>query len=201
MDIGFLLADTEYVIALDVDAFPVSDAWAARLITPLKAGAAVSGVRAKGGFVHPCALAMRRERFVRAGHTFRVLRNDAAGPGAWWDTGELITIREQPNVHIIPPTHHIGPYWVGTTWDDTIYHNFYAVRHKRAYGDAQDRVLDPVDGVEASGVTAADARRAWSRAIEQYLDLDDAGVELLISGTTPDHSGRSGGHAEPASGG
>ena len=69
-DLGFLSARTEFVISLDVDAFPISDRWLDELVTPLEAGESVSGAHVKGGFVHPCCLAMRHRDFVERNHTF-----------------------------------------------------------------------------------------------------------------------------------
>jgi hypothetical protein len=45
LDLGVLLCDTEYIVALDVDAFPLHDRWPDDLLAPLDAGARNSGAR------------------------------------------------------------------------------------------------------------------------------------------------------------
>ena len=100
LDVGFLLARTEYVVSLDVDAFPVSPQWIDRLIAPLEGGYAVAEAHMRGGFVHPCCLAMKLDRFVEMKHSFvpryghRLARSalDSGAPG--WDTGCNISMRE-----------------------------------------------------------------------------------------------------------
>ena len=86
LDIGFLLSRTEFVIALDVDAFPISAQWIDRLVGPLQDGYCVSGAHLRNGFVHPCCLAMRLERFVSRKHTFLARR----GSGRLADNAEDI---------------------------------------------------------------------------------------------------------------
>ncbi|HEV2790567.1 MAG TPA: glycosyltransferase, partial [Solirubrobacterales bacterium] len=71
MDLGVLLSETEFVVALDVDAFPLHDDWLERLLAPLDEGAQVSGARLNREYVHPCCWAMRKARFVEQGHSFR----------------------------------------------------------------------------------------------------------------------------------
>src|SRR6478736_2703123 len=53
MDLAFLLASTEYVVALDVDAFPVTDDWLETLLGPLRERKFVSGAQALRGYIHP----------------------------------------------------------------------------------------------------------------------------------------------------
>ena len=97
LDLGWLRARTSVVVALDVDAFPISDQWLSRLTTPLDEGATVVG--AHGGevldrlsrdvppewrgrdFVHPCCLAMRLRDFVARDHSFRADRSSGRDPG------------------------------------------------------------------------------------------------------------------------
>src|SRR6478735_4132663 len=54
MDMGVLLAETEFVVALDVDAFPLHYDWLERLLAPLSEGARVAGARLNREYVHPC---------------------------------------------------------------------------------------------------------------------------------------------------
>jgi hypothetical protein len=180
MDIGFLCAQTEFVVSLDVDAFPISESWHDQVLSPLREGAMVSGVRGPRDYVHPCLLAMRRARFLERRHSFVSRAGDFTTVDAW-DTGESISRRERPAVHQIEPTHHVGPGWVGTSWGSVAYHNFYAVRHLRAYGEASgdDATLD-------WGITRSHAETAWEQATRKYLNLTSTDVgRMTTSGCQP----------------
>ena len=172
LDIGFLLARTEYLVALDVDAFPIAHGWLERLIGPLGRGYAVSGAHLRQGFVHPCCLAMTLERFVTQRHSFmsrhgsgRLAESaeDHDAPG--WDTGWSISLRE-PQRYLIDRTGAEGPGDIGSWWDGLVYHNFYSTRF-----DAR-QVLHP-DEVRA-GITVERARAAWVRAVDQYFPQTNA---------------------------
>lgn len=168
LNIGFLLADTEYVISLDPDAFPIAAGWEAALLAPLDKGNRVSGVTADRPYAHPCGLGMRRKDFVRRKHTFTPSTPwnlEALGLTSF-DCGEEITVRESPSVHLIPATRAYGPHTTGTTWEGLLYHNFYAIRHENTFGEP----VDILDGV----VTRADARAAWDRGVREHLGLDEA---------------------------
>lgn len=159
MDLGVLLAETEYVVALDVDAFPLHDDWLDRLLGPLSEGAQVSGARLNRNYVHPCCWAMRKARFVEQGHSFRshyVPRTgdrDASG-----DVGEEISAAEAPNLHFFEVSSQRGPGDVGTVFGDLVYHNFYATR----FNATSDQTLDGV-------VAADDSGRAWEEALQRYV--------------------------------
>jgi glycosyltransferase involved in cell wall biosynthesis len=160
MDLGVLLADTEFVVALDVDAFPLHDDWLDRLLAPLSEGAQVSGARLNRNYVHPCCWAMRKERFLEQGHSFRshyVPRSE--GRDASGDVGEEISEAEAPNVHFFEVTSQRGPGDVGTVFGDLVYHNFYATR----FNTTSDETLDGV-------VAADDSAKAWDEALERYVD-------------------------------
>ena len=93
MDLGFALARTEYVVALDIDAFPISADWLDVTLAPAAVGRRrcrwrrfslrCDGARRDGlvmagyagkPFVHPSLLAMRRSRFVHVGTRFGISR-------------------------------------------------------------------------------------------------------------------------------
>lgn len=170
LDIGFFAARTRFVVALDVDAFPIADSWLEQLTEPLRSGEAnVSG--AHGGevidrwaedrnqawkgrdFVHPCCLAMELRRFVRAGHSFRKAQiGDRLA-----DPGEEICRRENGRLHYLEPTSVRGPSVLGTVFGDVVYHNFYGTRHRKEGSERLD------------GVTADDAMAAWNAAVDRYL--------------------------------
>jgi glycosyltransferase involved in cell wall biosynthesis len=159
MDVGVLLAETEYVVALDVDAFPLRDDWLERLLAPLSEGAQVSGARLNREYVHPCCWAMRRARFVERGHSFRShYQPREEGHDASGDVGEEISAAEAPNLHFFEVTSQRGPGDVGTVFGDLVYHNFYATR----FSATADRTLDEV-------VAEGDPARAWEEALRRYV--------------------------------
>jgi glycosyltransferase involved in cell wall biosynthesis len=159
LDLGVLLCETEYVVALDVDAFPLHDRWLEELLTPLKAGAQISGARLNRQFVHPCCWAMRVARFVEQCHSFRShYQPRAPGRDASGDVGELMSEREAPHLHFFDPTSQRGPGDVGTVFGDLVYHNFYATRFRAT-------AQQTLDGA----VAADDAERAWKEALRRYV--------------------------------
>jgi hypothetical protein len=159
MDLGVLCAETEFVVALDVDAFPLHGDWQDRLLAPLSEGAQVSGARLNREYVHPCCWAMRKARFVERGHSFRshyVPRSE--GRDASGDVGEEISTSEAPNLHFFEVSSQRGPGDVGTVFGDLVYHNFYATR----FNATSDQTLDGV-------VVADDSGRAWEEALQRYV--------------------------------
>jgi glycosyltransferase involved in cell wall biosynthesis len=162
MDLGVLLSDTEYVVALDVDAFPLHDRWLEELLAPLKEGAQVSGARLNREYVHPCCWAMRTGRFVEQGHSFRSrYRPREDGRDASGDVGEEISVREAPALHFFDVTSQRGPGDVGTVFGDLVYHNFYATR----FLATDEQTLDGV-------VAPDDPRSAWEEALHRYAEED-----------------------------
>jgi glycosyltransferase involved in cell wall biosynthesis len=153
LDIGFLCARTEFVVALDIDAFPLRDDWLERLIGPLRQGYTISGARLNREYVHPCCLAMRLARFVERRHSFKAHYVNGAG-----DVGELMAWRDGGPLNFIDPTSQRGPGDVGTVFGDLVYHNFYATRFARA----STPVLDQVVGRDHPAV-------AWHEALAKYL--------------------------------
>ena len=159
MDLGVLSCGTEFVVALDVDAFPLHDDWLERLLAPLDEGAQVAGARLNRSYVHPCCWAMRFARFVERKHSFRahyVPRSE--GRDASGDVGEEISAAEAPNVYFFEVTSQRGPGDVGTVFGDLVYHNFYATR----FNATSDQTLDEV-------VAADDSAKAWDEALRKYV--------------------------------
>jgi glycosyltransferase involved in cell wall biosynthesis len=158
MDIGVLLSETEFVVALDVDAFPLHERWLDELLAPLSQGATVSGARLNRSYVHPCCWAMRTARFVERNHSFRSnYQPRSEGRDASGDVGEEISAREAPNLHFLEISSQRGPGDVGTVFGDLVYHNFYATR----FNATSQRTLDGVVAVD-------DAGQAWEEALERY---------------------------------
>lgn len=159
LDAGVLLCDTEYAVALDVDAFPLHDRWLEELLAPLDAGAQISGARLNREYVHPCCWAMRTARFVEQGHSFRsYYRPRAPGRDASGDVGEVMSEREAPHLHFFDVTSQRGPGDVGTVFGDLVYHNFYATRFRAT----AERILD-------GAVAVGDPERAWEEALLRYV--------------------------------
>jgi glycosyltransferase involved in cell wall biosynthesis len=158
LDIGFLLATTEFVVALDVDAFPLHNRWLDELLAPLRTGSEVSGARLNRMYVHPCCLAMRTARFAACGHSFRAhYRPRRNGQDASGDIGEKISEREQGRLHFFDPTSTRGPGDVGTVFGDLVYHNFYSTRFRATDARRLDGVVD-----------ISDPAAAWSEALSRY---------------------------------
>jgi hypothetical protein len=158
MDLGILSCETEFAVALDVDAFPLHDDWLDRLLAPLDEGAMVSGARLNREYVHPCCWAMRTARFVEQGHSFRshyVPRSE--GRDASGDVGEEISTCEAPNLHFFEVSSQRGPGDVGTVFGDLVYHNFYATR----FNATSEQTLDGVVAVDDPG-------QAWEEALQRY---------------------------------
>jgi hypothetical protein len=83
-------AETEYVVTLDTDAFPVRDGWLENLIGRLERGASLAGVWRDEmapeirPYVHPSCLAARRETLLELGVQF-------ARAGGGQDVGQNLT--------------------------------------------------------------------------------------------------------------
>lgn len=160
LDIGFLLARTEFVMSLDVDAFPYSENWLARFLSPLSEGATLVGCDWYKHYAHPCCLAMRTARFIQQKHTFKAQWNRRL------DVGEVITEREgRDHVRIIPKTATIaGTGYVGASYGDVLYHNAYGTRHLRL-GNPDD---DALDATEDWVTTREHALAIWHDGLARY---------------------------------
>ncbi len=158
LDIGFLLVETEYAVALDIDAFPLHDRWLDELVAALSAGNEVAGARLNRQYVHPCCLAIRTKRFIERRHSFRShYQPRAPGRDASGDVGEDISAAEPGRLAFFDPTSQRGPGDVGTVFGDLVYHNFYSTRFRATTAN----VLD-------AHVSQPDAAAAWDEAIARY---------------------------------
>lgn len=172
LEIGVLSARTRTIVALDVDAFPISPDWLDVLLTPLSRGARVAGVAGgsdhraaftieergdtwsdRPSFVHPCCLAIHLRRFVYRGHTFqRVQLDDRLA-----DPAEAIAWRELGRLHLLDLTSVRGPGTIGQVHGGIVYHNAYGTRHRKEGRELID------------GVAHDDALAAWDEAVDRYL--------------------------------
>jgi glycosyltransferase involved in cell wall biosynthesis len=163
VDLGVHAARTRTVVVMDVDAFPISTDWLESVTAPLRDGYTLAGALSSG-YIHPCFMAIDRQRFLAGGHTFaasysRRLRWKRRGQPAGWDAGQLISIRDDGEHFGLPPTSVRGPGALGTVFGDVVYHHFYS---SRLAGPLMPDVI-------RSGVTPEISRHAWNEALAKYL--------------------------------
>ena len=156
-----MLARTEFLLLLDVDAFPISDEWLPAVLGPLRAGATVAGGHIHRDYVHPSYLAMRMRDFVARRHSFTVVgrweKGVKGGAEGFRDAGEDISIRERAEfgpeaTHLLPVTSTRGPGLLGTVFGDVVYHNFFSTGYGR------------------SSTWTDETSSAWAEAVERYVE-------------------------------
>jgi glycosyltransferase involved in cell wall biosynthesis len=159
-DIGALAVRTEFLVLLDVDAFPLSDRWLPEVLDALRSGCTVAGGHVHRQYVHPSYLAMRTRDFVTRHHSFSVVgqwRKGVKGGGEGFrDAGEDISVRERERfgpetTHLVPVTSTKGPGLLGTVFGDLVYHNFFST----GYGPAAQRKDQTTS--------------AWDEAVARYV--------------------------------
>ena len=163
LDTAMQATRTRFVVTLDVDAFPISGNWLQTVLEPLRGGYTLAGAFSSG-YVHPCFMAIERNRFLKNKHTFaasysRRLRVRRKGLPKGWDAGKLINLRDNgPHFHV-DATSVRGPGALGTVFGEVVYHHFYSTRLE---GNLTGDVI-------RSGVTPQISRQAWDEAIARYL--------------------------------
>ena len=155
MDLATTMVRTEYFATLDVDAFPISAEWLGVMRGHLDAGSAVVGGRLYRKFAHPSMLAMATRTFRERDHTF--IRSAWVSSadfvhGESWDVGELISMREAPNITLIEASEVRGPDVIGMVYGGLVYHN-----GASSHGPAEYR---------------AESRIAWKEAQARFLSDD-----------------------------
>ncbi|MGH9084629.1 MAG: glycosyltransferase family 2 protein [Acidimicrobiales bacterium] len=158
LDLAFACAETDVVVVLDVDAFPISDRWLSAVLDPLDAGAVIAGAYVQRAFIHPSFLAMRRSDYLRLGVGFapRGVPTPPGGTprGVFMDVGEALShtvsvVDGSAALHRVPITRDSGNHLVGSVYGDVVYHNFYSTQ------GAPDLV--------------AASTRAWADALDEHL--------------------------------
>ena len=158
LDLGFLAASTSLVVALDIDAFPISADWLAALTDPLRSGARIAGAYFHRAYIHPCFLGLHRADFVDHRLSFAPLGHWPTGPvapnGVYMDAGEAVShmlsvIYGSGALHRNPATSTRGPGPIGTVFGGVVYHNFVST-----HGPGEQRRW---------------AAEAWADAVGQYL--------------------------------
>ena len=137
VDLAVASVDTEFVIVLDVDAFPISARWMSDGLAALDAGAQVAGARMHRNFVHPCFLVTRTPVLHRYGLTFRPVGSlsklDSEAP-LFLDVGEALSQRMIVKfgggqaLHFFEITSLRGPGGTGAVFGDLVYHNQFATQ-------------------------------------------------------------------------
>jgi hypothetical protein len=145
MDLGMTRVRTDIVVALDVDAFPLSKDWLDLSLAALGAGKLLSGAHIHRNYIHPCFLVARRNTLVMNNLSFRPIgtfRSDDGRPyGMFLDVGEAISQAViarfgQASVHEIPPSEVKGPGMGSTVFGHVVYHNFHS-----SYGPYRETAL------------------------------------------------------------
>ena len=130
--------ETEFFIALDSDAWPIADNWLDILLTPLRQGAAISGIRHERDFIHPSCLAIRtatlrkhRLSFVHRYPDFPMRHEDPNNGRLYWDVGERISwvLKQRgERLHRIIADPSESDTYVGSTYGGVVYHQWYGTR-------------------------------------------------------------------------
>jgi glycosyltransferase involved in cell wall biosynthesis len=139
LDLAFARADTSHGVALDVDAFLISQAWLPAVLDPLANGAIVAGAYVQRAFIHPSLLAMRRTDYFRL--NLRFVPIGVPTPpgdvprGIFMDVGEVLgqtvaVVEGTKALHRIPITASRDHNLVGSVYGDVVYHNFYSTQGK-----------------------------------------------------------------------
>ncbi|HEX8770096.1 MAG TPA: glycosyltransferase family 2 protein [Acidimicrobiales bacterium] len=131
LDLGTHLANTEFVVTLDSDAFPLGEGWLSPVTAPFENPQVVlAGTASKRGFVHPMYSCVRRSAFIKrrlSWQLWRVREHDVEalewGEGRF-DAGELMTPRLGPGESVLlarTPNRVEG--LPGMTVADLVYHH------------------------------------------------------------------------------
>ena len=157
LDIGVACVQTETVVVLDVDAFPITDGWLSASLDQLADGTVLSGAYIHRNYIHPCFLVARTDTIVQNDLSFRPVGTTNAGPrfGVFMDAGEALSQAVvvkfgQQSLHKIEASERFGPGQTQTVFGDVVFHNFqstYGVGLHTArarFGEAVQRFgLDP----------------------------------------------------------
>jgi len=137
LDIGAALVDTEHLVVLDVDAFPVTDRWLDESLEALRCGAKVAGARVHRNFIHPCFFVTTTQLLHDHDLTFRpvgsLARLDRRAP-LFLDVGEALSQRVivkyggSRALHPFEITSARGPGPAGAVFGGLVYHNMYATQ-------------------------------------------------------------------------
>lgn len=132
LDIGAALVDTEHLVVLDVDAFPIVEGWLSEPMAALASGAQVAGAHLYRNFIHPCWLVMPTRLVRELELTFRPIghkRGRFRRAPFYMDTGEALSHRliihhgGGSAIHRIAATQRLGSRGSATVIGGAVYHN------------------------------------------------------------------------------
>lgn len=164
--------DTEFVITLDTDAFPIRDGWIENLTGRLTEGVLLAGVwrdellPAKPPYIHPCCLAARLDTLRRLDTSFRPV------PGH--DVGHQLTLAAVEAGGLTSQLRRSNAwnahYLMGAIYGDLIYHQGAGSRNPQFQSDP--------GGEEVEALRGALRDAAFSRL--------DALISVLTGSAPPD---------------
>ena len=171
LDIGVARVLTEYVVVLDVDAFPIRDGWLSESLSMLDAGSVLSGAYFHRSYIHPCFLVFRRDSVLMNDLSFapigRFPSQSQARYGLFLDVGEAVsqavTVKHGADaLHRVPFTEVLGPGMGSTVFGDVVYHNFHTT-----HGEFSDVALQRFGvAVERFGASGWDNTPTGISAVE-----------------------------------
>jgi glycosyltransferase involved in cell wall biosynthesis len=142
-----------FLVTLDSDAFPLADDWLLRLRARLQDPVKVVGVPHHRGYVHPSCLMIERATLDEMGLTFL---NEKRRPSRF-DVAERISHEVKQHGYAIAGLQRTDvqrrasvsePVFLGSTYEDIVYHQWYTTRSVRAAGHGVDDV--PSRSIELS---------------------------------------------------
>lgn len=164
LDLGIILANSEFVVTLDSDAIPVNDNWFDTIMVPMNDKQVIlCGSRSSRDFVHPIFACVRRREFVRRGlswQPWRVRETDISDL-RWgietFDTGELLSRFLQPQ--------------------------------ERAYLERTQNLVEGLPGMTVAGVVYhhGGVTRSRHSSSEEYVDVSWRSAVAALLETRPSH--------------
>jgi glycosyltransferase involved in cell wall biosynthesis len=122
-----------YLVTLDSDAFPVSDAWLSELRSRLDAHVKVAGILHHRGYIHPSCLMVGRDTMDAWKVTFL---NEKSQPSRF-DVGERISHEARRRGHDVSGLVRTEesrrgsasePVFLGSVYENLVYHHWYTTR-------------------------------------------------------------------------
>lgn len=163
-----------YLVTLDSDAFPVADDWLPRLRERLTGSVKVAGIRHHRDYIHPSCLMIERETLEAMGLHFL---NEKDKPSKL-DVAERLSCAIKGRGFEIAGLERTGeqrrgsraePVYLGSVYDDLVYHQWYTTRKVLAGRRQVDDV--PSEAIEQSLREVFEAYHAEPREATVVLGL------------------------------
>jgi glycosyltransferase involved in cell wall biosynthesis/SAM-dependent methyltransferase/spore maturation protein CgeB len=138
-------SDSEFIVTLDSDAFPVTDDWLERLRCRLDEHTLVAGIGHHRGYVHPSCLMIERRTLDRLGSTFL---NEKGRPSKY-DVAERLShdvLQRGGKLALLERTTSqcrgsvSEPVYLGSEYESIVFHQWYTTRHRIANSAQVDDV-------------------------------------------------------------